>query len=78
MLPASLLYLMVSDLMNGGVPEGRGAFYIIGCVVCILAVFITSWFQYNATYFTTYEESGKRRIGLAEPLRRLPLSFFGK
>ena len=42
MLPASLLYLMVSDLMNGGVPEGRGAFYIIGCVVCILAVFITS------------------------------------
>ena len=78
MLPASLLYLMVSDLMNGGVPEGRGAFYIIGCVVCILAVFITSWFQYNATYFTTYEESGKRRIGLAEQLRRLPLSFFGK
>ena len=34
--------------------------------------------QYNATFFATYEESGVRRITLAEKLRKLPLSFFGK
>lgn len=78
MLPTTLLYLIVSDLMNGGVPSGKAIFYIVGCIVCILAIFITTWFQYNTTYLTTYEESGKRRIGLAEQLRKLPLSFFGK
>lgn len=78
MLPTSLLYLLVSDLMSGGVGKGRVAFYIIGCVVCFAAILLTTWFQYNNTYFTTYEESGKRRLGLAERLRKLPLSFFGK
>ena len=33
---------------------------------------------YNSTFYATYEESGKRRIALAEKLRKLPLSFFGK
>lgn len=37
-----------------------------------------SYTKYNNTYFTTYEESGKRRLSLAERLRKLPLSFFGK
>ena len=78
MLPTSLLYLLVSDLMSGDVGKGRVAFYIIGCVVCFAAILLTTWFQYNNTYFTTYEESGKRRLGLAERLRKLPLSFFGK
>ena len=41
-------------------------------------ILITTWFQYNNTFFTTYEESGKRRLSLAERLRKLPLSFFGK
>ena len=39
---------------------------------------MTTWFQYNATYFATYRESGVRRITLAEKLRRIPLSFFGE
>ena len=30
------------------------------------------------TYFATYTESGVRRITLAERLRKIPLSFFGK
>ncbi len=78
MLPTSLLYLLVSDMMNGGIPQGRTALYIIACMACFAAILITTWFQYNNTYFTTYEESGKRRLGLAEQLRKLPLSFFGK
>ena len=78
MLPTSLLYFLVADLMNGGVPSSKVAFYIIGCVVCFAVILLTTWFQYNGTFFTTYKESGKRRLNLAERLRRLPLSFFGK
>lgn len=79
MFPIGLLYLLVSDLMNGGgVPQGKTAFYVIGCIVCVGLILLTTWFQYNATYFATYTESGVRRITLAEKLRKIPLSFFGK
>ena len=78
MFPVGLLYYPVSDLMNGGVPGGKIPFYVAGCVVCIGLILLTTFFQYNATYFATYKESGIRRITLAEHLRKIPLSFFGK
>ena len=78
MFPVGLLYCMVSDLMNGGVPESRFPFYIVGCILCVGLILLTTYFQYNATYFATYTESGVRRITLAERLRKIPLSFFGK
>ena len=78
MFPVGLLYYMVGDLMNGGVPGGKIPFYVAGCVVCIGLILLTTFFQYNATYFATYKESGIRRITLAEHLRKIPLSFFGK
>ena len=78
MLPTTLLYFLVADMLGGGVQGGRITFYVVGCVICFALIFLTTWFQYNNTYFTTYEESGKRRLGLAERLRKLPLSFFGK
>ena len=78
MFPVGLLYYMVSDLMNGGVSGGKIPFYVAGCVVCIGLILLTTFFQYNATYFATYKESGIRRITLAEHLRKIPLSFFGK
>ena len=78
MLPTSLLYFLVADMLSGGVTGGRIRFYVGGIAVCFALILLTTWFQYNNTYFTTYEESGKRRLGLAERLRKLPLSFFGK
>lgn len=78
MFPAGLLYFIVSDLMNNNLNSGRIVFYIVGCVICIGFILLTTWFQYNATYFATYVESGVRRISLAEKLRKIPLSFFGK
>jgi len=77
MLPTSLLYFLVRDLMEGAA-RGRTAFYVCGCIGCFALIFLTTWFQYNGTYFTTYKESGIRRLTLAERLRKLPLSFFGK
>ena len=77
MLPTGLLYLLVKDLLAGST-SGRTAFYLLGCAVCFALILLTTWFQYNGTYFTTYKESGTRRLTLAERLRKLPLSFFGK
>ncbi len=77
MLPVMLLYLLVKDLLGDGI-SGKAMFYGLGCVVCLLLIFGATYVQYNATYFATYIESGVRRVTLAERLRKLPLSFFGK
>lgn len=74
--PAGLLYLLVRDLFNGG--TNMGSYYIAGCILCICIILLATFMQYNATYFATYRESGIRRITLAERLRLIPLSFFGK
>ena len=78
MLPVGLLYYFVIDMMNGGVNGNRIAFYAVGALICLCLIFIATRFQYNATYLATYVESGVRRISLAEQLRKIPLSFFGK
>ena len=77
MLPTGLLYLLVKDLLAGSTSE-KSTFYLLGCVACFVLILLITWFQYNGTYFTTYKESGTRRLTLAERLRKLPLSFFGK
>ena len=78
MLPVGLLYSFVIDLMNRGVNGSRIAFYAVGALACLVLIFIVTYFQYNATYLATYVESGVRRVSLAEQLRKIPLSFFGK
>ena len=78
MLPVGLLYLLASDFLSGSVPEGRYPLYGLGIVVALLLALLSEFWKYNATYFSTYLESGACRIRLAEKLRRLPLSFFGK
>ena len=77
MLPTGLLYFLVRDLLAGAA-AGRTGFYVCGCIVCFALILLATWFQYNSTFFTTYKESGKRRLALAERLRKLPLAFFGK
>ena len=78
MLPVGLLYKLTQDMMNNSVTGDRILFYIIGIIVSLFLIYITQFWQYNATFFSTYKESGVRRIALAETLRKLPLSFFGK
>ena len=78
MFPVTVLYYLVDDLMQGSVQGSKLPIYIIGCVICVALIMLTAYFQYNATYLSTYIESGVRRITLAEKLRKIPLSFFGK
>lgn len=78
MFPVGILYLLVKALLEGGVEGSSVILYIAGCILCLVLIFAATWFQYNSTYFATYIESGVRRITLAEKLRKIPLSFFGK
>lgn len=78
MMPVGLLYMFVMDIMNEGVNGSRIALYAAGVLVCLCFIFVVTYFQYNATYLATYVESGVRRISLAEQLRKISLSFFGK
>ena len=77
MVPVSMLYFLVKDYMDGTL-AGKGLFYLAGCIVSLVLIALTTYIQYNATFLATYVESGVRRITLAEKLRRIPLSFFGK
>ena len=78
MLPVSLLYFLVSDLYEGGVPQSHLWIYIVGMIAGVLLILFSYRWVYGATYYATYKESSVRRISLAEKLRKLPLSYFGK
>lgn len=75
--PVVILYFLVQDIMAGTL-GGRAPFYILGICVWTVLMAVTTVIQYNTCYFSTYRESGVRRISLAEKLRKLPLSFFAK
>lgn len=77
MFPIALLYRLASYLLQGQLPENK-SFFVIGIVVVVVLIILTTYIQYKATFFSTYVESGIRRRSLAEKLRKLPLSFFNK
>ncbi len=78
MASAGILYLLISDMLGEGLRTERIPVYVIGGVSVLILIYITNFIQYNATFLSTYKESGVRRTVLAERLRKLPLSFFGK
>lgn len=77
MFPVGMLYLLVKNYMEGTL-KGKGILFTAGCLICLILIGVTTYIQYNATFLSTYVESGVRRITLAEKLRKIPLSFFGK
>ena len=78
MFPAGILYLLIRDLLENKLDSSRIIIYVTGSIVVLLAVAVTQHIQYNATFLSTYKESGVRRTAIAEKLRKLPLSYFGK
>ena len=57
---------------------GLGIPFWILLIVFIVLLLIAEYYAYYYQYGVIYNESGRQRIGLAERLRKLPLSFFGK
>lgn len=78
MFPVSLLYVLASYLLEGSLPKDKVTFFTVGVIAALVLIAVTTYIQYNATFLSTYVESGVRRRMLAEKLRKLPLSFFGK
>ncbi|RDB59556.1 ABC transporter ATP-binding protein [Paraeggerthella hongkongensis] len=78
MIPIGVLYFFVCDFMDTSLTPQSAGMYIMAGMGCLALIALTYWWQYNATFLATYVESGVRRIALAEKLRSLPLSFFGK
>lgn len=82
MLPVGVVMFTIQHLLDalagGGSPTERFALYAGGGLAVLLLLFVLHWFQYTALYLATYQESASRRVSLAEILRKLPLSFFGK
>lgn len=78
MLPVGLLYMLSSYLLDGDLPREKFGFFIIAIITVLALIALTAVFQYRSTFLSTYIESGVRRRTLAEKLRKIPLSFFGK
>lgn len=76
MAPAGILFMLVSDLL------GERSYpvwaYVCGILGILAVMYIVNYVQYNCDYLNTYKESAVRRITLAERMRKLPLSYFGK
>lgn len=74
-------YILVRDLMNHmveGAPLPSPVPYLLGMAAFLIVLYITEYYAYYYQYGVIYMESGRQRIGLAERLRQLPQSFFGK
>lgn len=82
MLPIVVLYFTASDFVrylgdpSVGLPSM--ALYAVGIVAALAVMFVTQMWEYRGTYTVVYQESARKRIAIAERLRLLPLSFFGK
>ncbi len=82
MLPIVVLYFAASDFIrylddpSVGLPGM--ALYAAGIVAALVVMFVTQMWEYRATYSAVYQESARKRIAIAERLRLLPLSFFGR
>ena len=80
MFPVILLAIVLNQLLapilGTTAPEISAVVYTVIGIVILAVVFIFHYCQYTATYLGTYDESARRRIGLAEKLRTLPLTFF--
>lgn len=66
------------DHLATGADLPAAAPIVVCLVVFLVLLFASNWQQYYYTYCIFYEECGNQRIEIAERLRKLPLSFFGR
>ena len=82
MAPIAIFYLVTGEFLahleDPAAPLPALSPYLLGIAAVVVLVFATQLWEYDAAYGAVYEESARKRIGLAERLRMLPLSFFGK
>jgi ATP-binding cassette subfamily B protein IrtB len=82
MIPVVLSFIFLDEYMSllFKSPNSQNSifYYVVMSAAIFPIMYIIAYFQYDSTYTKIYEESARRRISLAETLRKLPLAFFGK
>ena len=82
LFPMALFVLLLEQLLSPVLgkkgPEMGIVGYVGFSIFFLILIFIFMYGQYNATFLASYKESANMRINLAEKLRKIPLSFFGK
>lgn len=82
MVTSGILYIFINDSLDASLsyeqPSFNILYYVLYTLIVLVCIFISYYFAYNTSYMSAYEESANKRISLAETLRKLPLSFFGK
>ncbi|MGP1593893.1 MAG: ABC transporter ATP-binding protein [Treponema sp.] len=82
MIPLGLSLYVLQELLKPLQEESPvvlNPWFFGGAAILIIAIlFLIEKLKYRKTYNTCYEESANVRITLAENIRKLPLSYFGK
>ncbi|NSB14279.1 ABC transporter ATP-binding protein [Clostridium beijerinckii] len=82
MIPVGLIVMVIRDMLlpitDGTNINLQVSKYIIMILITLVILFAVNWMQYKSSFIAVYGESANRRINLAERLRKLPLSFFGR
>jgi len=82
MAPIGIIFMVTDEFMqhlvDPSVPLPNLWFYLGLIVAVLVLMYVTQLLEYKNTYNVVYGESARKRIDLAEKLRKLPLSFFGK
>lgn len=78
MLPPTYLFFFLMEYLDarpGLQPHALWVYLLLAGGLAVVMFIVARW-QYDSTYTTVYTESARRRINMAEKLRRLPLAFF--
>ncbi len=79
---SGISYLFIQDtlmpILEGVAPVYTVLLYVVYAIFMMALLTVLYYFQYNFCFISAYGESANMRISLAETLRKLPLSFFGK
>lgn len=83
MIPVIIGFKFLDEYMvllfnPSGTSQSSIIYYVVWSVIFFIVMLVIAYFQYNSAYTKVYEESARRRVSLAETLRKLPLAFFGK
>lgn len=81
-LPALVLaaaFMEILQPFGGGAVNWQRMWLLVAVSVAVAVIlYLAQRYEYARTFVAAYETSSERRTGLAEHLRKLPMSFFGK
>lgn len=81
-LPVMILMMTFMEILRpfwGEQIEWQRLWILAACsIVVVILAFAAHRYEYGKTYVTAYEAAEEKRTSLAEHLRKLPLSYYGK